>query len=213
MVQAILNGTKTETRRLKGLDLINKNPRNWRYDGLDDDLGYQNNHWFETVDTDNNPIEGYNYVKCPYGKAGDVIWVRETWAPALNEICYKADYSSEVLAEDRNKGLWKPSIHMPKAAARIWLQVESIHCERLQSITDGGAIAEGIEIVGFNYWKMPLYKHYTSPNAIDCFSTPYDSYMSLWESINGSESWNKNPWVWVIKFKVLSTTGKPQNLN
>lgn len=187
MVKAILKGTKTETRRI-----IKGAARAF--------LEVEFTAEF-TASTDND--------LCPYGKPGDLLWVRETWAPAFSEICYKADYSSEVLAEDRNKGIWKPSIHMNKAAARIWLQVESVQCERLKSITNESAIAEGIEVF-FN----GEYRNYTIEHSNWIGEdAAIGSYMSLWEKINGPESALANPWVWVIKFKVLSTTGKPQNLN
>jgi len=106
---------------------------------------------------------------------------------------------------------WKPSIHMPKAAARIWLEVLDSKIERLNDITEKGCMAEGLERLV--YWD-PDGDEYTYPcfvdklyehcNAIDCFKT-------LWQSINGPASWDENPWVWVVKFKVLSTTGRPGN--
>jgi len=133
MVQAILEGRKTQTTRI---------------------------------------IKSFNKRQCPYGEPGDVLWVRETWAPALGDIAYKADYTNEVLEEKRNKGLWHASVQIPKAAARIWLQITEVRVEQLETVTDEHA-KTGI----------------TAPHKP-----------------------TGNPWVWVIKFKVVSTTGK-QNIH
>lgn len=93
---------------------------------------------------------------------------------------------------------WKPSIHMPKAAARIWLEVEEVRVERLQDIGHQDAVDEGIlrEWDGTKYW----YQDYTK-GAQGMVTVSQLSYKSLWESINGPESWEQNPFVWVIKFK------------
>ena len=181
MIQAILDERKTETRRI-----VKKQPHTpgcWIMQGI--------NWLFPNV----NP---YVKIKCPYGSIGDVLWVRETWAKIsvpdgttarkiLTE--YKAD---NKVWHDQIK--WKPSIFMPRVACRIRLEVTDIRAERLHSITEEGAIAEGIES------KNGVYKDYLSG---EFYRKPKQSYLTLWESINGKGSWIKNDWVWVIKFKKL----------
>lgn len=117
----------------------------------------------------------------------------------------------------------RPSIHIPKEAARIWLQVESVRVERLQDISEQDAIAEGIKSAGCeDHLACPSklcikecvdkghWWNYLAPDGEDfpCFIAR-ESFQSLWQSINGPDSWHPNPWTWVIKFTVLSTTGKP----
>lgn len=220
MVQAILLDKKSATRRTKGLEGINKSPEKFMYDGLalpcPVPLRDENHHWFNILDDDGKDTGNYQTVKCPYGQVGDVLWVRETFlnisefkeAPlfsnVLGDFVYKAD--TDFIGCNQ----WKPSIHMPKKAARIFLEIQSITIERLQEITEIGAIAEGIEQVGVNMMDHPLYKIYNNlhPDR-DGIIYPKVSFCSLWESINGVDSWELNPWVWVIEFE---KTEKPQNI-
>lgn len=124
-------------------------------------------------------------VACPYGRPGDRLWVRETFCHLGDEnenwFLYKADNP------DALNGLiatWKPSIHMPRAASRILLEITEIRVERLKDITASDCVCEGIEFES------------------DIFTT-YNKFRRLWQSINGPESWAKNPWVWVIEFKKI----------
>lgn len=187
MVQATLEGRKTQTRRIlkvKGCKPFMPDS-SW---SLEDIL-----HWTK------------NYY--PYGKPGDLIWVRETYQIVPpNLIFFKADKTNSA------KNGWKPSIFMPKAAARIWLQVVSIRPERLHDIREEDAIAEGVEFIIIN--NKPEYRHYEVKQRIAYCINPVASYSfkTLWRSINGRDSWEANPWVWRIEFKVLSTTGKPSNI-
>lgn len=104
---------------------------------------------------------------------------------------------------------FKPSIHMPKEAARIWLQVEDVRVERLHDISENDAINEGIDRrLEPSAPNGIHYKHYLKDKW---GPSPKHSFETLWHSINGKESWDNNPWVWVISFKVLSTTGRPEN--
>lgn len=114
---------------------------------------------------------------------------------------------------------FKPSILMPKEAARIWLEVEEIRVERLQNISEEDAIAEGISQVDttpalynnyLNGLKTAMWPGYGSLTKTIGFTNPVDSFRSLFEKINGPVSWLRNPWIWVVKYKVLSTTGKPK---
>ena len=138
--------------------------------------------------------------KCPYGEVGDVLWVRETFNSDYGfkdmegnvvppGILYKAKVSSLP-----NGLKWKPSIFMPKSIARIWLQITSIKVERLKDISEEDAIAEGVETTKTGY------KDYITEGSI---SDAYWSFYSLWYKINGRESWDSNPWVWVIEFKQI----------
>jgi len=219
MVQAILEGRKTMTRRIHGLERMNEDPEIWKpYKGdlFIDKKGRLNQKFF-------NVNVHSDHAVCSYGQPGDVLWVREKFACTLGKYEPETTYSyfadsfhwsffpedktnSETACQWHDDDLakevaWKPSIHMPKTAARIWLQVEEIRVERLQDIIKEDAIAEGI---------LKEDQHYHDyNNAVPCLGA-ISSFQSLWESINGGvESWLANPWVWVVKFKVLSTTGKP----
>jgi hypothetical protein len=104
---------------------------------------------------------------------------------------------------------WRPSIHMPKAAARLWLLLEGIGAERLQDISEEDAIAEGIE----KYGPFGEYKGAIHPNGGSMKFRAYErasrAFQDLWEGINGEDSWKINPWVWTLKFKELSKEGRP----
>jgi hypothetical protein len=139
-------------------------------------------------------------VKCPYGKIGDLLYVRESYCPNYfddHTPGYKADWNPPV-SEYCNEPKWKPSIHMPKSAARIWLRIHNIRVERLQDITEADALKEGIEIV-LNAQGQTRYKDYAS--VITNWVKPTSSFQSLWASFNGVDSWDENPWIWVIEFE------------
>jgi hypothetical protein len=204
MVNAILEGRKTQTRRV-----IKPQPHSDSYSISKVPYYIElENHWNKWSITDEHGET--RLVNCPYGKPGDILWVRETFAPPTKTNCteYKADWLGDELKAFFDKDhKWKPSIHMPKDAARIWLQIIDIRVERLQDISHESAIAEGIELL-----PNGNYQNYLKKIKIPSWPTAYHSFQSLWESIHSSESWNKNPWLWVVEFKVLSTTGKPSNL-
>lgn len=216
MVKAIMAGRKTMTRRVlnpqPGFDVRHTGVSCFTPKGSISLVG-----WFDTPSEESGRQYGEKFLKIPYGSHGDQLWVRETWAPAMGDFAYKADYSQEVLNESRNKGIWKPSIHMPKDAARIWLEITSIGVERLQDISYQDAKAEGIEPIGENCEGATLFRNYENPPdyIAEGELSSRLSFRSLWDSINSKPgnrkpvTWNSNPWVWVISFKVLSTTGKP----
>lgn len=176
MVQAILDGRKTMTRRTikpqPNLQLHNVN------------MGY----WSAFPD-----IISYPYVKCPYGKVGDVLWVRESFRKIEGNVTgSEHDYEAEILyAADNSRGPFKPSIHMPKEACRLFLKITDVRVERLQDIYRGDCMAEGCPF----------------PN-IAKISNPKQWFSDLWKSINGPDSWEANPFVWVISFE---RTKKPHN--
>lgn len=215
MVQAILDSRKTITRRTNGLELINENPDYYEwlneYSQLDiprPAKKFDDRHYYAFTGRRNNSTLVVTH--CPYGKPGDLLWVREQLKQVWEEgVYYAADSSVWDHPDDycyRSGNCTVPPIHMPKAAARIWLEVKNVRPERLQDISDKDAIAEGIEVIpGLT---GDFYRNYKRINSI-AYTQAKLSFRSLWQSINGPESWEANPWVWVIEFKVLSTTGKP----
>lgn len=198
MIQPILEGQKKMTRRI-----VKRLPNN-----ASDDLVQimVSGHHGE-----------YGHINCPYGKVGDVLWVRETWKSILfNDdsenpymiFQYKDGMTMQVNVAVGSKlfaqNKWKPSIHLIKSGSRIWLRVKSVTVERLLSISKVDAIAEGIENKDgewVNYLPKIL-------NHLTGFKDPVQSFASLWAKIHSRSSWNSNPWVWVIKFEVMSTTGR-----
>lgn len=187
MVCAILEGRKTQTRRqIKGLPIDAE--KIWHDGGC---WIVENQHgqcWKKAL-------------KCPYGQPGYHLWVRETWRQLFgNEYAYSAT-DSDVYTETK----WRPSIHMPRAAARIHLQITHIRAERLHDITDEDAIAEGIGRTRPNNGPNYYYDNYHTgrwmkPNMLN---NPIASYCTLWEKIYGPGSWEQNPWVWAINFKKI----------
>lgn len=136
-----------------------------------------------------------------------MLWVRETWAwdgqtsftdlQAIGNFWYKADDTGYSPAR------WKPSIFMPKEAARIFLRITDVRVERLQDISEEDAKAEGVKLAGVE-WNPNGYFDYMLPKSRlnqRILTTAKRSYQSLWESINGAGSWEANPWVWVISFE------------
>jgi hypothetical protein len=188
MVRAILSGSKTVTRRLF-LPLLS--------------VAMEPAHeiWHDGVKWIARLKNGKCYKKpivCPFGEPGDYLWVKETWAPAIDDIAYRADYSEEVLAEKRNQGLWKPSIHMQKTQSRLWLQITDIKAQRIQTITEEEAREEGIQ-PGKIYW-------FDKTNE----SNFREGFLIKWFSIYGIENYYENPWVWAIKFNVAES--KPSKI-
>jgi hypothetical protein len=206
MVQAILAERKTQTRRV----IKNIEPES-KYLGT----GIKGKCWLEPKNFGKPKSEQTVSVidQSPYGKIGDLLWVRETFAmvswPTVILPHYKADQADDIWVDK-----WKPSIHMPKAAARIWLEITDVRVERLHDISEDDAIAEGIEtsIVKSELFQTYLgYKNYCPQDLEDnrWHRSPLESYRSLWSKINGVESLNANPWVWVVEFKVVSKNGRP----
>src|SRR5690606_3289869 len=138
MVRAVDKYRKEQTRRAKGLNEINEAPDIYEYKGVLE----TGNHVFGRM------WKGHfvqsKHIKCPYGEPGDLLWVRETFTEwPKGSFQYKASTAS-----GDELGIWKPSIHMPKAACRIWLMVEEIRVERLQDISEEDAVEEGCSPYG-----------------------------------------------------------------
>ncbi len=181
MVKSILSGKKTQTCRLFKSPLLKvmEPAHEILHDGAEWNARLKNGQCIKYP------------IVCPYGEPGDLLWVKETWAPAITDIAYKADYTKEVLKEKRNKGIWKPSVHMPKTAARLWLEITDVKAQRIQSVTEEEAEQEGTragKIFGF------------SPEGPNNFR---EGFFLKWISIYGIESYYENFWVWSIKFHVL----------
>lgn len=204
MVNAIISGRKTQTRRV-----INPQPPENRVIAKDPHGEWYAFHmrYSEVRQTGWIPDAGEQSWRCPYGTDGDLLYVRETWATAAyvdkkkpSEITEAATVPMWYRATDEHdvsvaveRGKWRPSIHMPKALSRLWLNVEEIRAERLQDITEGDAEAEGIQPVSL-------------PAAVrDLGAGGYrPAFAKLWDSINADRgfSWESNPFVWVIKFSI-----------
>jgi hypothetical protein len=211
MVKAILEGRKTQTRRTRGLDEINQIANEVDFHEV-----YQLDGKYQLA-LFSDDEEGH-VVKSPYGKPGDLLWVRETWQestflakddPDYGYI-YRASGNGMAWEQGDDTWRWKPSIHMPKEASRIWLMIEDIRVERLWDITEADAKAEGVEYIESDNFFQKGWKNYNLTDLDDPnFHTALLSFESLWLKIKGEESFQSNPWLWVIQFRVLSTTGKP----
>ena len=201
MVQAILEGRKTQTRRLHGLDEIKKNSNDWTFYYFSKDDKRTFAHFRKQEDNKIKSIFGTS----PY-QIGDILWVRETWQTTWNEnkkswdTIYKADGGYWI--DDDGIMKWKPSIYMPKEAARIFLEVSNVRVERLKDISEEDAIEEGIEIIHYAENILPVFRNYLLKEKKGTLN-PRLSFRTLWEKINGEDSWNANPWVWVYEFKVV----------
>ncbi|MFN3076871.1 MAG: hypothetical protein ABT940_08345 [Alphaproteobacteria bacterium] len=218
--QKCFDGTKTQTRRLNGLDQFNALPDRWRIEG-------------KTFAFDG----GFDYVpvpKCPYGLVGDRLWVREQWAIGVStgNSWHSEDGPIKAMVEPQRYqrryagagtdgffGKWRPSIHMNRWACRSFLDLTEIRVQRLQEISEEDAKAEGVTMRG----PLPDDWHRSRPcfhcgqrksqhvgTVSACFGgygTVFNpnsfvgGFHCLWESINGPGSWAANPWVWCLSFK------------
>ncbi|AWA62387.1 hypothetical protein [Klebsiella pneumoniae] len=197
MVRAILDGRKTQTRR----------PIKWKQTRFTE-IGEREDgsKWPWSEDAE-HACDFWH--PCPFGAVGDRIWVRETFTghyldddqiqdikdgrDKASSLCeYRADYPDGYQAADG----WTPSIHMPRWASRILLEITDVRVERLNAISEEDARAEGIIDGGcLNCGEPePCGCANPEPDATDAFAY-------LWQSIYGQESWNANPWVWVIEFE------------
>lgn len=204
MVRGILDGRKTQTRRVvrfrldAGEELIHPLPRSVEFAA---DLGML--YWTHGGQKRVTP--------CPYGVPGDLLWVRETWCPVEDEgdrwVDYRATprYAAEHPAgwenapQDPEALKWKPSIHMPRWASRIALEVTNVRVERLQEITEEDARAEGVQ---------PAVMVHARPGYPPVTEQLYGAaFEILWNRINGKRApWTLNPYVWVVEFKRLAAT-------
>lgn len=187
MVRAILNGNKTQTRRVIARE------------------------WLQRSNVLNMELVNQT-VRCQYGRVGDRLWVREKWAiqtdlglplSSPQPIEYIADIKSLDQIEDYTV---KPSIHMPRWASRITLEITNVRVERVRDISETDAWGEGIERltdfgdnVNFASWRDDIGYHN--------FPTAREAYRNLWDTINAKRGygWDANPFVWVVEFKVVQS--------
>jgi hypothetical protein len=202
MVRAILEGRKTQTRRV-----IKPQVGDWvsRIDSapwIDGAHRHGIDGQWILVSEDFEKVRCFGH--CPYGKAGDRLWVRETWQaintemkwwhewPANDRTSMNWAWTNPVLpAYEQTPPRWLPSIHMPRWASRITLEIISVRVERLQGISAGDICAEGVDCV-------------TELDGSPADHYNRQSWVKLWDSINGARGygWDVNPWVWVIEFKL-----------
>ena len=201
MVRALLAGTKTQTRRVVKSDALRE--------------------------AQAAKSAGHLTLQraCPYGAPGDRLWVRETWR--TEELADGTDgvrfpdgafcacentpevgdaWGSQHSAKSARRGtVWRPSIHMPRWASRITLEVTGVRVERLQDISEADARAEGAQVVPFypddGFPLSDGWTHVGDDGKCVLYTSARDSFRALWESINGADSWASNPWVWVVSFK------------
>jgi len=201
MVQSISENRKTQTRRTQGLEIINEEPERYMI-SKDGDI-------FNVDDLDTLQ----EFELSPKVKAGDILWVRETFGIDFflssmgTQYCYRANK-----LDSKPPDGWKPSRFMPKAACRLFLEVTNVRVERLQDISEEEAKSEGIYAkpgsVSGRVWYRKFIK--AREARIDGLFTESakECFQSLWQSINGKESWEANPFVFVYDFKIVD---RPNN--
>ena len=203
MVQAILDERKTVTRRVmrpqpsEGWEPSDYGTVHKLVNGVPDEM--KPIGWGPTS---NDGLEAY---KSPYGKPGDLLYVRETWAEFSENFdcgigceygCQHGKYIYRASGEWDDEVKWKPSIHLPKSASRIWLRVKDVRVERVQDISWYDIEQEGVDVV----------------QGWDTIDVVFAKWIELWDSINSKRGfgWDVNPWVWAVLFDVISTTGRPE---
>lgn len=214
MIRAILDGRKTQFRRVVKPQPFVKGAWGLTWEPKSPVFGpsysERNVNW--------NPITNAfaDFYRdrggSPFGQPGDRLWVREAhafyglnyldlgvWHPIDRDVCCHFREACPVDLESRIDR-WRPSIHMPRWASRITLEITSVRVERLQEISEEDAKKEGIESEGGD---PKMWKSYNPKLGWLSVDDPAMSYRTLWESINGPGSWDANPWVWVIEFKRL----------
>jgi len=224
MVRAILEGRKTQTRRVLCC-------RSGPYKGktpLDVLPMKAPNEWIGLMEL--YPNHGQLF-RCRFGVPGDRLWVRETFyhIGETGEVFYRATDDSSKGNDLRWPGPWQPSIHMPRKLSRITLEITEIRVQRLQEISEEDAKAEGIATL-YSAWELKQiwlrsvdpetmgWKNYlwhghfndgdgnklsdSWPYQYSNYTDARGSYSSLWQLINAAKyPWESNPWVWVIEFK------------
>lgn len=197
MVRAILDGRKTQTRR----------PIKWKQTRFTE-IGEREDgsKWPWSEDAE-HACDFWH--PCPFGAVGDRIWVRETWARYnIDQNSHDLAYRATTPAYWPEEGRWRPSIHMPRWASRILLEITNVRIERLNAISPEDAESEGLECTNFTGFGdehgLPSYPEpdvYFDPLKKQWKEYPPEAFAGLWESIYGEGSWKANPWVWVIEFK------------
>jgi hypothetical protein len=197
MVRAILDGRKTQTRRVvqnvpdAAVDITHNNARDvWFWVG------------------EHSHLEGEIINR--YGKPGDRLWVRETWGVTakVSTDCWMygpyndidKDFIGYRADDPEPYWHWKPSIHMPRRFSRITLEITDVRVERLQRISGEDIDAEGV--LSCDEWQDYLANYESQQSAETRLETPHEYWARRWDRINGKKHpWNSNPWVWVISFR------------
>ena len=186
MVRAIRAGWKSQTRRI-----LKPQPPLWARTGSalpadpPDDCAALRFRWrppqgAPTCDWPEQPLP------CPYGRPGDQLWVKETWRtddPGGGLVTYRADV---VSGDEPDEAKWNSSLFMPRWASRFALEVVAVRTEPLSALSEDDARAEGVPRDG----------------------APIDCYREIWNRINGSGSWHRDPWVWVVEFRLVQAAGE-----
>lgn len=200
MVRAILDGRKTQTRRvLKSKDGIIMRLINTMQSEMQEHLELLG--WRPL-------IPGHLVIPCKFGQPKDTLWVRETWQ-GFRQTCIESDewepmdspkdrhnekFDPVYRADGKSQpDKWFPAIHMPRWASRITLEIINVRVERLKDISEADARAEGAREVDWEY------------DNGECPESCKEAFECLWNHINGPDSWAANPWVWVIEFKLVKT--------
>ncbi len=196
LVRSTLKDRKTQTRRVLRLQ-----PDRWEA-ARDESaiVACSDGVWVLTV----GGVVRQSLGKCPYGAPGDRLWVREAWAgDSMCGYVYRADHPGADLARgelddgEQEIRAWRPSIHMPRWASRLTLEVTGVRVERLRAITQADAVAEGMPD-SRDLWCMPA-----SSLSDTSLAGPRAAFATVWDSLKPKPgaAWADNPWVWVIEFR------------
>lgn len=211
MVRAILDGRKTVTRRA-----VNPQPV------LTEGSGFSwKGHLFGCGSDNRETTRNFSRHCCPFGKPGDRLWVRETWycdhsevmrGPYLKpddlDVSEARDDGTLVYAADgltpyeADQPVWKPSIHMPRWASRILLEITAVRVERLQDISEEQARAEGVRLMRDD--SGTWVSREGPGKLVTPWPTAKEAFSDLWNAINGTDAWDANPWLWVVEFKQVT---------
>lgn len=210
MVRAILEGRKTQTRRV-----VKPQPPKFieTGDGASAVLGWH--EWGEVLGGPGWAIGAKwgmkpwrDGPKCPLGKPGELLWVRETWRLydsstecACYDYCTCSRFHGKPIYKASQydlEGPWRSPVSMPRWASRITLEITDVRVERLNDISEEDARAEGIIDGGCENCGCSEPCGCPNPNPL-----PIDGFIDSWETIHGDGSWYENPWVWVYTFKMV----------
>lgn len=204
MVRAILDNRKTQTRRIMKHQPPDEDYQiSWLINTTDPDKKHLQGkaHWINMKGKQNK--ESDIFFDCPYGKIGERLWVRETFAKMHDESGFGSGYMEyKASCKHPESIIWKPSIYMPRWASRILLEITNVWVERLNSISEKDCYAEGIEELDGHFDESEYCSIAKKIGA--CIGDSKPIFVQLWESINGQGSWDLNPWVWVVEFKRIA---------
>lgn len=188
MVRAILAGTETQTRRVV---------KGWQLEWLEPPIAFTPEY---VAHLDNDA--------CPYGRAGDRLWVREAWRtvseadktpPRDMDAAYRLWFEADA-PHQPGFGRYRPPMFMPRWASRITLELTGVRVERLNDISEADALAEGVT----PKWEPGCSGRLMEALGGFSFRPAASAYADLWEQINGPGSWDANPWTWVVEFKQIA---------